>query len=41
MHCAIFTAASLAMLLGTKNKKCVHVPLLKTAVKLRNRLLEG
>ena len=29
LHCAIFSATCLAMLLGTKNKKCAHTPLLK------------
>ena len=29
LHCAIFSATCLAMLLGTKNKKCAHALLLK------------
>ena len=41
LHCAIFSAACLAMLLGTKKQKVCACALVKTAVKLRDKLLEG
>ena len=40
LHCAIFSATCLTMLLGMKKKVCVCT-LVKTAVKLRGKLLEG
>ena len=39
LHCAVFSATCLAVLLGTKNK-CAHAALVKTVVKLRDKLME-
>ena len=42
LHCAIkFAATCLAMLLGTKNKKCEHAPLLKLSLKIARQVAGG
>ena len=41
LHCAIFSATGLAMLLRMKKLEVCACALVKTAVKLRDKLLEG